>query len=467
MSDKFVESFNIMGLPVYVRDVNINKFLLSYIVKKSTISNSSDAIQDYINNNPNAVIIVDNGNHILDRDVTFTSGIKLFFSDGYFTLLNSAKLTINCNFDSLDYQLFYNVTPDTLIIDTTKNSIGKAEWFGDNIVECYKYFNNIDLKAKTYTLTSDLSLNRSNTNIKGIGASEYTGANKTDATRIIETQGATIRIGDPSSGIINSFPRNIHISDMQIVQTVSTQYAIYSNGIVYGRIRRLKIDGSGSLVYVKANVSTLYEDIVAQLNAPTVGTSFIYYLDGSGTPIGAGGNASVYFNRCNGQFTTPNGNKVYGFYLNGASADTYINSCEITACSCGIAFEGHTDGDQAWNDIFVNNFVADSVTEHGLDFVNINSNGAIQLNQIYLANVPNATQSQIFISNTTCPITMSNVQMIDTSPTAVGLQIVGTASLIMHGMIYKGMGTPFQDNDNREYLLIDYFVNGHLNKIGY
>ena len=347
-------------------------------------------------------------------------------------ILNIAEnitLTINGQILAGRYQIFSG--DGTLVVNQELQTVGYPEWFEDaDIAKCYEVFNNISLAAKDYTITGNLHLTRSNTNITGVGYGTYVGASDR-CSRLIFNNGRLI-IGRYDTQTISEYPRNINVKGLNVTYFGASD-AISIYGVVRGVIEDVFVitpSGTRGMHFYQAIGSFVHRCYVQVLN--NTQTFMGYHIDNNGANKE---NASVWLSECTFSDTgTPTG-RSYGFFIGGdKTSDVFLDRCEVATASVGLAFDGLSGANCV--DIFVNQCDFDSIVENCILINNSTGNGAITLNSCYCAPKSDSTYSMIK-TNSTIPTIIHGAQLIGTNVNQVGFQILSNASLIGDAIIRK------------------------------
>ena len=414
--------------------------------------------------NKQCTLIVNPGTFKINGGVVIPSNITLLFTGGAIIINNRANLTINSEIIAPLYKIFE--TNGNLTISTEKNTTGYPEWFGDDLAKAIELFQCVELQHKDYEIDHDVNITKDNFVLKGYSFSTFMNDER-HGTRIIENGGRLI-VGDISGRVINNFPRNITIENIEIAQLYSTLPVMNVYGVVYGRFKNLTFSCSGAIsegVHITKAVSTIFDSCRIQVTNNT-GTFFGFNCTDDGNPIAAGGNASLYFKYCSVSDTgDTNKGRSYGWYLNGNSSDTFLDHCETTTCTIGLSISG-ANKEAGANDIFITNCIFDSCRETGVVISAISVNGAINLDNVYVAKdrVNNTTHSLFHIQNCIATILAKNLQGIALNENNLGLQLIGDCNGLFDG-VFNGMNTPYTNNGSTTNVKVTYLHDGVLTNV--
>ena len=392
------------------------------------------------------------GTYNITADTTINA--QLIVPQG--ALLNVSEgvtLTINGEILAGRYQIFSG--SGSIVVDQSKQSFGYPEWFEDaDIEKCYAVFNNISLGARDYTITGNLHLTRSNTNIIGVGYGTYMGASDR-CSRLIFNNGRLI-IGRYDTQTISEYPRNINVKGINVTYFGASD-AISIYGVVRGVIEDVFVitpSGTRGMHFYQAIGSFVHRCYVQVLN--NTQTFMGYHIDNNGANKE---NASVWLSECTFSDTgTPTG-RSYGFFIGGdKTSDVFLDKCEVATASVGLAFDGLSGANCV--DVFVSQCDFDSIVENCILINNSTGNGAITLNSVYCAPKSDSTYSMIK-TNSTIPTIIHGAQLIGTNVNQVGFQILANASLIGDAIIRK-CTTPITNTGASTNVKINYMLDGAI-----
>lgn len=411
--------------------------------------------------NKQCTLIVDPGTFKIVGGIVIPSNITLQFTGGTILINNGANLTINSEIIAPLYKIFE--TNGNLTINAEKNTTGYPEWFGDDLAKAIEFFQCVELQCKDYIIEHNVNITKDNFVLKGYNFSTFMN-DKKRGTRIIEIGGRLI-VGDIDGRVINNFPRNITIENIEIDQLVSTLPVMSVYGVVYGRLKNLTFTCSGAIsvgVNITKAVSTIFDSCRVQVTNNT-GTFFGFRCTDDGNPIGAGGNASLYFKYCSvGDTGNTSNGRSYGWFLSGNSSDTYLDHCETAYCSVGLSITG-ANKEAGANDIFITNCIFDACRETGVSIDTISVNGAINLDNVYVAKdrVNNPNYSLYQIRDCSATILAKNLQGIAVNENNIGLQLIGDCNGLFDG-VFNGMNTPYTNGGSATNVKVTYLHNGVL-----
>lgn len=426
-------------------------------------TDNTGAINTFISEvgNKECTLIIDPGTFKISGGVVVPSNITLQFTGGTILINTSANLTINSEIIAPLYKIFE--TNGNLSINAEKNTTGYPEWVGDDLTKAIELFQCVELQCKDYGIDHDVHITKDNFVLKGYSFSTFM-TDERHGTRIIENGGRLI-VGDIDGRVINNFPRNITIENIEIVQLGSTLPVMSVYGVVYGRFKNLTFSCSGAIsegVHITKAVSTIFDSCRVQVTNNT-GAFFGFSCTDDGNPIGAGGNASLYFKYCtvNDTGDTSNG-RSYGWYLYGNSSDTYLDHCETGNCTVALSISG-ANKEAGANDIFITNCIFDACREIGVAINTISVNGAINLDNVYVAKdgVNNPNQALFQIRDCSATILAKNLQGIALNENNLGLQLIGDCNGIFDG-VFNGMITPYTNGGSATNVKVTYLHNGVL-----
>lgn len=429
-------------------------------------TDNTGAINTFISEigNKECTLIINPGTFKISGGVVVPSNITLQFTGGTILINTSANLTINAEIIAPLYKIFE--TNGNLTINAEKNTTGYPEWFGDDLAKAIELFQCVELQCKDYGIDHDVNITKDNFVLKGYSFSTFM-TDERRGTRIIENGGRLI-VGDIDGRVINNFPRNITIENIEIVQLGSTLPVMSVYGVVYGRFKNLTFSCSGDIsegVHITKAVSTIFDCCRVQITNNT-GTFFGFSCTDEGNPIGAGGNASLYFKYCTVNDTgyTSNG-RSYGWYLYGNSSDTYLDHCETSACTVALSISG-VNKETGANDIFITNCIFDTCREIGVAINTISVNGAINLDNVYVAKdgVNNPNHALYQIRDCRATILAKNLQGIAINENNIGLQLIGDCNGLFEG-VFNGMITPYINGGSVTNVKVTYLHNGVLTAV--
>lgn len=414
--------------------------------------------------NKQCTLIIDPGTFKISGGVVIPSNITLQFTGGTIHINNGANLTINSEIIAPLYKIFE--TNGNLTINAEKNTTGYPEWVGDDLAKAIELFQCVELQRKDYVIDHDVNITKYNFVLKGYSYSTFMNDERR-GTRIIENGGRLI-VGDISGREINNFPRNITIENIEIVQLGSTLPVMSVYGVVYGRFNNLTFTCSGDIldgVLISKAVATIFDSCRVQITN-NKGTFYGFYCTDEGNPILAGGNASLYFKYCGVSDTGDTSNShSYGWLLQGNSSDTYLDHCETSTCGVGLSISG-ANKEAGVNDIFITNCIFDSCRDIGVTIDTISVNGAINLDNVYVAKdrVNNPTNALFQIRNCSATILAKNLQGISNNENNIGLQLIGDCNGLFDG-VFNGMNTPYTNGGSTTNVKVTYLHNGVLTAV--
>lgn len=414
--------------------------------------------------NKQCTLIVDPGTFKIGVGVVIPSNITLQFTGGTILINNGANLTINSEIIAPLYKIFE--TNGNLTINAEKNTTGYPEWFGDDLAKAIELFQCVELQHKDYVIDHDVNITKDNFVLKGYSFSTFMNDEKR-GTRIIENGGRLI-VGDIGGRVINNFPRNITIENIEIAQLNSALPVMSVYGVVYGRFKNLTFSCSGDIlegVIISKAVSTIFDSCRVQVTN-NIGTFYGFRCTDEGNPIAAGGNASLYFKYCTvGDTGDTSKGRSIGWLLSGNSSDTYLDHCETAVCSVGLSISG-ANKEAGANDILITNCIFDACREIGVTIDTISVNGAINLDNVYVAKdrVNNPNHALYQIRNCSATILAKNLQGIANNENNIGLQLIGNCSGLFDG-VFNGMNTPYIIDGSATNVKVTYLHDGVLTAV--
>lgn len=362
----------------------------------------------------NGYIIIPKGEFLISGSAVIPDSVGLMFAGGKLIIKGSLK----CGTIVADKYNIFSVT-GSLTVNESLTPVGYPEWFGDDVIECYKYFKTIELAPKTYTVNKPLKLNKSNTRIYGIN-SEYYASN---VTKIILTENGSISVGDEVGNIINNFPRAISLQNFTIEQTNVNSNCLSVYGVINGIFEKMIFTGNSvkNTVSCTKSVYTKFIDCTSFVVHSNGEQLRHFYMTDGGNPIAAGGNASLYFIRCNATTAgTPGGT---GWFNDGVVSDIYLDSCESASCE-GFSFVSSTPRDGSYNDIIISNCVFDAAPTNGCT-IYIPYKGTFVMSNTYISLTANNDFACFQYAGGDMTLLINDCQFVCPTNNGIGFQCLG------------------------------------------
>lgn len=276
------------------------------------------------------------------------------------------------------------------------------EWFNNNLNRAYDAGRMLSLTLGTYTVDSDLILNKYASVIEGpaIGDISYS-----DKLCKIETGTHNIVLGDTGKTVVNEFVRDITIRNLCIAGQVSLQQCIGANiENVFSYSTQI-----ANFTFDRCINPHLY-NVHAQNNSTISGATCFYIRNNDAHDI-TNRPVSLYFTDCVSNLTADNNNS-YGVraeaFENGTLSDIYFNHYEHNGGQNGIVFSGA--GTVYSFNLHLNGVYFDQVAGSAIAFYNCKK-GCVSITDLYAFGNNKTYTPLIYTSDSSLTLLMNNLQI--------------------------------------------------------
>lgn len=364
-------------------------------------------------------------------------------------------LTINGSITAGRYQIFDG--GGSIVVDSRLQPFGYPEWFNNNVQKCINTFQETVLGAGDYNINGNITINKDNKVLRGVGFSGLTGRGF-NGSRLVFNSGRLV-IGTPNATTIADFPRHINVKDLEIITLSNPDDIITMCGNVNGVFENLKLSSSSATngIMFYNSVTTKLNNIYVQALPVKNGAFFAYrFTDVYGGTVGER-SASVWITNSIFNDTRSTNEMGFGFWLEGHISDVFIDHCEVVRGYNGVTLKNLSNEAV---DIRITNCDFDQLYGHGLEISGTgNTNAGVTFDGNYIALQSITTNALIYLESNV-PCTMNGVQLIGTNASQIAIQSPVSPSLIGNGIV-KGLTTPINVAGTTN-MLFKYLKNGAL-----
>ena len=325
------------------------------------------------------------GTYLVNSDCTINA--QVVFAKGAI-ITGTGKITFNVQPTAGSYKIFEN---ENVVLQ----DYAVADWFS-SLNSAYNACSTVILMSHSYTLNSDLTIDKTNSAVFGIAFCEDHAPKKC----VINTGNYHINIGTTSKPDIEQYPRGITLKNMTITHTGNS--AIVVNRALQSELSDLYITTNGAEtttgITYNNGVTITTKNVYVQLTQTSGYEAFGFKINNATSNNLLDRNASLFFEKCFvGWYGTATHNNSYGFFISATSpcnviSDITIRDCEVISTAVGINFDGIKNA-TSFN-IKLHGLVIDNTTAHALTVFN-STTGIILCSNCYFNNNSESNNTEI------------------------------------------------------------------------